>query len=191
MSATFPRPIGTFSSGSVLVSPAAPSRTADRHAKDRFGFGAYLFAFLEGLAEGRSAVMKVEVDGETHAVSGQSAIVANVARVDVLGQSMGTRVSPHDRALDCLVLDHTDPRLFMDTVAKFFGSGPKDPAGLVHHHGKRFRIEAESGALRHGRWGVDRAHAGGRRALFATGSDDSGPRVFRGAGGLVEGERLA
>ncbi|MCA9728875.1 MAG: NAD(+)/NADH kinase, partial [Candidatus Eisenbacteria bacterium] len=54
--------------------PGKTVENADRTAKDRFGFAAYVFAFLEGLAENRSAVIDSTIDGEPHIASGQSVI---------------------------------------------------------------------------------------------------------------------
>lgn len=122
--------------------PGKTVENADRKAKDRFGFAAYLFAFLEGLAEGRTAVLKVESGEDSFAASGQSAVVANLARAEILGRPLGMEISPHDGALDCMILDHSDAGLLVEAVAKLLGGGLEETSALVHRRARRFRIEA-------------------------------------------------
>jgi diacylglycerol kinase (ATP) len=123
--------------------PAKAVENADRKAKDRFGFAAYLFAFIEGLVEGRSAVIDLEIDGEPMVAAGQSGIVANMGRLELLGRTVGSSISPHDRELDLFVIDHTDARTVLEGVAQLFGAGSKgDAPGFSHWRGRSIKISA-------------------------------------------------
>lgn len=123
--------------------PGKAVENADRKAKDRFGFAAYLFAFIEGLVEQRSAVIDLEIDGEPVVAAGQSGIVANMGRLEVLGRTVGESISPHDRALDLFVIDHTDARTVLEGIAQFFGAGGKgDAPGFSHWRGRSIKISA-------------------------------------------------
>lgn len=123
--------------------PGKAVENADRKAKDRFGFAAYLFAFIEGLMEQRSAVIDLEIDGEPIVSSGQSGIVANMGRLEVLGRTLGQSISPHDRAFDLFVVDHTDARTVLEGIAQFFGAGNMERApGFSHWKGRTLKISA-------------------------------------------------
>jgi diacylglycerol kinase family enzyme len=123
--------------------PAKAVENADRKAKDRFGFAAYVFAFVEGLVEGRSAVIDLEIDGEPIVAAGQSGIVANMGKLELLGRTVGGSISPHDRSLDLFVIDHTDPRTVLEGIAQLFGAkGKGDAPGFSHWRGSSIKINA-------------------------------------------------
>jgi diacylglycerol kinase family enzyme len=121
--------------------PGKTVENADRQAKDRFGFAAYLFAFLEGLGEGRSALFDMDVDGENVVASGQSAVIANLGRLEILGFQVASEVTPHDRRLDLVVVDHSEPSLIVDGIARLFGGGSESPSGFVHRRARRITIK--------------------------------------------------
>lgn len=132
-----------FLVGLCVGVPAKAVENADRKAKDRFGFAAYLFAFVEGLVEGRSAVIDLEIDGEPVVAAGQSGIVANMGRLELLGRTVGSSISPHDGALDLFVVDHTDARTVLEGIAQLFGAGSKaETEGFNHWRGRSIKISA-------------------------------------------------
>ena len=123
-------------------SPGQTVENADRQAKDRFGFAAYLFAFLGSLAENRSAVLDLEIDGEAVVASGQSVVVANMGRMGMIGLTVGKDISPHDRAFDLLVVDHADPGDVIEGILQLFRDQPRSTTGFVHRRGQSIRVTA-------------------------------------------------
>ncbi|HET6762570.1 MAG TPA: hypothetical protein VFH27_02835, partial [Longimicrobiaceae bacterium] len=80
---------------------------ATRERKDRWGFGAYLFAGLEVGVSPPSARFRVTVDGETLELDASMVLVANVgsfvARGLPLGMTIGPAVSYRDGLLDVCI----------------------------------------------------------------------------------------
>ncbi|MEZ4650256.1 MAG: diacylglycerol kinase family lipid kinase [Candidatus Eisenbacteria bacterium] len=125
--------------------PAQTVENADREAKDRFGFAAYLGAFIEGLIENRSAVLDITVDGESILAPGQSAILANMGEFDILGRTLAGGVSPHDGKLDLFVIDHTEPGAVLESLKRFLlGDRKKDVSGFLHRRARSFEIETQT-----------------------------------------------
>ncbi|MCA9757854.1 MAG: diacylglycerol kinase family lipid kinase [Candidatus Eisenbacteria bacterium] len=125
--------------------PAQTVEKADREAKNRFGFGAYLGAFIEGLIENRSAVLDITVDGESVVAPGQSAILANLGEFDILGLTLAEGISPHDGLLDFFVIDHTEPGAVLESLKRFLGSDrKKEVSGFLHRKARSIRIESQT-----------------------------------------------
>jgi diacylglycerol kinase family enzyme len=125
--------------------PGQTVENADRDAKDRFGFMAYLGAFLEGLVENRAVVLDIEIDGKSIVAQGQSAIIANLGEMEVLGVALAQGVSPHDGKLHLFVIDHTEPGAVLESLRQLLGGErKKEVSGFLHRRGRSIRISTSA-----------------------------------------------
>ena len=121
--------------------PGQTVENAGRDAKHRFGFVAYLGAFLEGLIENRSAVLDIELDGKSVVTQGQSAVIANPGEMEILGVALAHGVSPHDGTLHLFVIDHTEPGAVLKGLRQLLGGERKQEIpGFLHRQGRSIRI---------------------------------------------------
>jgi diacylglycerol kinase (ATP) len=92
---------------------------ATREAKDRWGFGAYLFAGLKGVVSPPSSRFRIDADGDVLEVSAAMVLLANMGQyvANVLPPvevSVGPAVSFQDGRLDVCIFA---PRTFSDVAA--------------------------------------------------------------------------
>jgi diacylglycerol kinase (ATP) len=92
---------------------------ATREAKDRWGFGAYLFAGLKGVVSPPSSRFRIDADGAVLEVSAAMVLLANMGQyvANVLPPvevSVGPDVSFQDGRLDVCIFA---PRTFTDVAA--------------------------------------------------------------------------
>jgi len=78
--------------------------SADRAAKDRLGWAAYLGAAIEQISTDEVTRLEVEVDGETFEADVLTALVMNTSRLGRGGAVLSQAVRPDDGVLDLLLI---------------------------------------------------------------------------------------
>jgi diacylglycerol kinase (ATP) len=81
---------------------------ATREMKDRYGWLAYAFSFLQTLSDPPMATYVLEVDGETIHCAGLACIIANSASTGVTGVPIADGVDVSDGLLDAIVIARPD-----------------------------------------------------------------------------------
>jgi YegS/Rv2252/BmrU family lipid kinase len=112
--------------------------TATRELKDRFGWLAYAFAFLQTLSDPPMATYRIEVDGEKFEAHGLACIVANSASSGVLGVRIAEGVDPSDGLLDVIVVERLD---LLERAGNAAGAAAgAQPTSMSRWRGKRVRV---------------------------------------------------
>lgn len=121
---------------------------ATRELKDRWGFGAYLYAGLRRALAPPSALFRITADGREFTVSAATVIVANVGQIvyDLLPVELriGPGVSFHDGMLDVCIFA---PRTFSDVAAVLWRVARGQYVGddrMIYLRARDIRIEAET-----------------------------------------------
>lgn len=137
--------MGSFAGGSFILRltmgfEASLVDTATRELKDRFGWLAYAFAFLQTLSDPPVAAYRIEVDGETFEAHGLACIVANSASAGVLGVRIAEGVDLSDGLLDVVVVERPD-------LLELAGDAADAAAGeqlrsMSRWTGRRIRVES-------------------------------------------------
>lgn len=122
--------------------------TATRELKDRWGFGAYLYAGLRRALAPPSALFRITADGREFTVSAATVIVANVGQIvyDMLPVELriGPGVSFHDGMLDVCIFA---PRTFSDVAAVLWRVARGQYVGddrMIYLRARDIRIESET-----------------------------------------------
>lgn len=126
---------------------AAMVAAATRELKDRWGFGAYIYAFLQVGVTPPSALYRITVDGETAEVRAAMVIVANMGNIvsnpPAFGFGLGPGVSHRDGKLDVCVFA---PRRLPDVAAMLWRLARRRFAGddrMLFFQASEVRIEAD------------------------------------------------
>jgi YegS/Rv2252/BmrU family lipid kinase len=121
---------------------------ATRELKDRWGFGAYLYAGLRRALAPPSALFRITADGREFTVSAATVIVANVGQIvyDLLPVDLriGPGVSFHDGMLDVCIFA---PRTFSDVAAVLWRVARGQYVGddrMIYLRARDIRIESET-----------------------------------------------
>ena len=121
---------------------------ATRELKDRWGFGAYLYAGLRRALVPPSALFRITADGREFTVSAATVIVANVGQIvyDLLPVDLriGPGVSFHDGMLDVCIFA---PRTFSDVAAVLWRVARGQYVGddrMIYLRARDIRIESET-----------------------------------------------
>lgn len=77
---------------------------ADREAKDRLGFLAYVRAALGAASDLERHDLTVTVDGRTSRLRGHTVIAFNATKLELLGLEVGPDSTPHDGRMDVAVM---------------------------------------------------------------------------------------
>ena len=77
---------------------------ADREAKDRLGFLAYVRAALGAARDVERHDLTLTLDGRTSRLRGHTVIAFNATRLELLGLEVGPDSSPHDGLMDVAVM---------------------------------------------------------------------------------------
>ena len=77
---------------------------ADREAKDRLGFLAYVRAALGAASDLERHDLTVTVDGRTSRLRGHTVIAFNATKLELLGLEVGPDTTPHDGRMDVAVM---------------------------------------------------------------------------------------
>ncbi len=77
---------------------------ADREAKDRLGFLAYVRATLSAARDLKRHDLRVTLDGRTSRLRGHTVIAFNATRLELLGVEVGPDSTPHDGLMDVAVM---------------------------------------------------------------------------------------
>jgi YegS/Rv2252/BmrU family lipid kinase len=121
---------------------------ATRELKDRWGFGAYLYAGLRKALVPPSALYTITADGREFTVSAATVIVANVGQIvyDLLPVDLriGPGVSFHDGMLDVCIFA---PRTLTDVAAVLWRVARGQYVGddrMIYLRARDIRIESET-----------------------------------------------
>jgi YegS/Rv2252/BmrU family lipid kinase len=121
---------------------------ATRELKDRWGFGAYLYAGLRKALVPPSALYSITADGREFTVSAATVIVANVGQIvyDLLPVDLriGPGVSFHDGMLDVCIFA---PRTLTDVAAVLWRVARGQYVGddrMIYLRARDIRIESET-----------------------------------------------
>lgn len=121
---------------------------ATRELKDRWGFGAYLYAGLRRALAPPSALFRITADGREFTVSAATVIVANVGQIvyDLLPVDLriGPGVSFHDGMLDVCIFA---PRTLSDVAAVLWRVARGQYVGddrMIYLRARDIRIESET-----------------------------------------------
>jgi YegS/Rv2252/BmrU family lipid kinase len=121
---------------------------ATRELKDRWGFGAYLYAGLRRALVPPSALYSITADGREFTVSAATVIVANVGQIvyDLLPVDLriGPGVSFHDGMLDVCIFA---PRTLTDVAAVLWRVARGQYVGddrMIYLRARDIRIESET-----------------------------------------------
>jgi YegS/Rv2252/BmrU family lipid kinase len=121
---------------------------ATRELKDRWGFGAYLYAGLRKAIAPPSALYTITADGREFTVSAATVIVANVGQIvyDMLPVDLriGPGVSFHDGMLDVCIFA---PRTLTDVAAVLWRVARGQYVGddrMIYLRARDVRIESET-----------------------------------------------
>ena len=121
---------------------------ATRELKDRWGFGAYLYAGLRRAIAPPSALYTITADGRAFTVSAATVIVANVGQIvyDMLPVDLriGPGVSFHDGMLDVCIFA---PRTLTDVAAVLWRVARGQYVGddrMIYLRARDVRIESET-----------------------------------------------
>ena len=121
---------------------------ATRELKDRWGFGAYLYAGLRRALVPPSALYQITADGREFTVSAATVIVANVGQIvyDLLPVDLriGPGVSFHDGMLDVCIFA---PRTLTDVAAVLWRVARGQYVGddrMIYLRARDIRIESET-----------------------------------------------
>ena len=121
---------------------------ATRELKDRWGFGAYLYAGLRKALVPPSALYTITADGRQFTVSAATVIVANVGQIvyDMLPVELriGPGVSFHDGMLDVCIFA---PRTLTDVAAVLWRVARGQYVGddrMIYLRARDVRIESEA-----------------------------------------------
>lgn len=121
---------------------------ATRELKDRWGFGAYLYAGLRRALAPPSALYRITADGREFTVSAATVIVANVGQIvyDLLPVDLriGPGVSFHDGMLDVCIFA---PRTLTDVAAVLWRVARGQYVGddrMIYLRARDIRIESET-----------------------------------------------
>ncbi len=112
------------------------NRDADRSAKARFGFLAYVAAGLRNLVRLRAHRVRLTIDGESHGVAAHTVTIFNGGRLELAGVAVGPDADPHDGRADVAVLHATG---FVEGLASVVRMATREgsrryfaPASRVH-----------------------------------------------------------
>jgi diacylglycerol kinase (ATP) len=126
---------------------AAVIAAATREMKDRWGFGAYLYAGLRVGLAARPSLYRVEADGETLEVEAAMVLVANMGSFASILPAVGMQIAPtvsfQDGKLDVCVFA---PRTLTDVAAVLWRMARRRYAGddrMLFLQASRIRITAE------------------------------------------------
>jgi diacylglycerol kinase (ATP) len=121
--------------------------TATRELKDRWGFGAYLYAGLRKALAPPSALYRITADGETFEVRAATVIVANVGQIVYQMLPVELRIGPgvsfRDGMLDVCIFA---PRTFTDVAAVLWRVARGRYVGderMIYLRARDVRIESE------------------------------------------------
>lgn len=130
---------------------------ADREAKDKRGWFAYLSSALSRLDEVRAVPYRIELDGRAVELEACTVIVANVSRMGRGGMHLAHEVDPRDGLADVLVVRDLDAASTLAVGASMLGlTGPEEvpdgcAEGPFHHwRARRVRIEPDPPQPVHG-----------------------------------------
>jgi len=137
--------MGSFAGGSFILRltmgfEASLVDTATRELKDRFGWLAYAFAFLQTLSDPPMATYRIEVDGETFEAHGLACIVANSASAGVLGVRIAEGVDLSDGLLDVIVVERPDLLELAGNAAD--AAAGEQPRSMSRWTGRCIRVES-------------------------------------------------
>jgi diacylglycerol kinase (ATP) len=115
-------------------------RDADRKAKARFGFLAYLGAGAKNLWRRRNHRVRLTLDGDSETLEAHTVAILNAADLEIRGLRVGPDIDPHDGWLDVALL--RDPGFWrsLGAVLRLFGG--RRGAGELRR-ARRILIEAE------------------------------------------------
>lgn len=120
---------------------------ATRELKDRWGFGAYLYAGLRRALAPPSALFRITADGREFEISAATVLVANVGQLVYPFVPVELRVGPdisfHDGMLDVCVFA---PRTLTDVAAVLWRVARRQYAGderMIFLRARDVRIESE------------------------------------------------
>lgn len=130
---------------------AAVMARATRELKERWGFGAYLYAMLKEAAAMPHTRFRITADGRALEVEAMSVIIANVGAIYAAFPPMRMPVTPEpetalsDGMLDLVILEPASPPRFAGLLVRlaFRGFGGE---GLLHLRAREIRVEAEPAA---------------------------------------------
>ena len=121
---------------------------ATRELKDRWGFGAYLYAGLRKAMAPPSALFRITADGERFEVSAATVLVANVGQLVYPQLPVELRVGPdisfRDGLLDVCVFA---PRTFSDVAAVLWRVARRQYAGderMIFLRAREVRVETDT-----------------------------------------------
>ncbi len=114
---------------------------ATREMKDRFGWLAYAFAFLQTLSDPPMATYRIVVDGEAIEAHGLACIVANSASAGVMGVRIAEGVELSDGLLDVIVVERPDLMQLAGNAVDAAGGQP--PRSMSRWRGKVIRVESD------------------------------------------------
>lgn len=130
---------------------AAVMARATRELKERWGFGAYIYAMVKEAAPLPRSRFHITADGHELRVEAMSVIIANVGAIFAAFPPMRMPVTPEpetalsDGMLDLVILEPTSAPRFTGLLLRlaFRGFGGE---GLLHLRAREIRVEAEPAA---------------------------------------------
>jgi len=130
---------------------AAVMARATRELKERWGFGAYIYAMLKEAASRPRTHFRITADGRELNVDAMSVLIANVGAIYATFPPMRMPMTPHpesawrDGLLELVILEPASVPRFAGLLVRlaFRGFGGE---GLLHLQAKEIRVDAEPGA---------------------------------------------
>lgn len=121
--------------------------TCTRELKDRWGFGAYLFAGLRKAATPPSAEYRIQVDGEELRVRAASVLIANAGNLFHSMFPLEVQIAPdasfHDGLLDVCIFA---PRSLTDVAAVLWRVASRQHRGderMIYLQARSIRVESD------------------------------------------------
>lgn len=138
---------------------------ADREAKDRLGWLAYLSSALERVSEVELARFELDIDGRQVTLSACALILANIGRMGRAGMHLSHDIDPLDGMMDVLVVRGVDAASLLSVGASMVGitgatelpeglpgeqEAELEDARLYHWRARRVSVRAEPDQPVHG-----------------------------------------
>jgi diacylglycerol kinase family enzyme len=122
-------------------------QSATREMKDRFGFGAYLFAALRKVATPPSALFRITADGQEFEIRAATVLIANIGQIFhalfPLGVKLAPETSIRDGKLDICIFA---PRSLPDVATVLWKVAIKRYVGdqrMIFLQAREIRIDAD------------------------------------------------
>jgi YegS/Rv2252/BmrU family lipid kinase len=115
---------------------------ADRQAKARLGYWAYVLSGARSLVSASPATFHIRVDGEPVKTSAITCVIGNIVGLGSSGLNLAPDVKPDDGELDIVTIRNVDLPSLVSVTASIFAQAGGD-LGLPHWHGREIELDAD------------------------------------------------